>query len=85
MVLHSLQHLKKHYSQYLQLVVFMTLCLSLNTLPGLAVFLVQLFPVDYTKCVRVWLEYSAGKVESSSVAKTRYHSFLQAESQILLM
>lgn len=46
MVLLSLQHLprKKHFSQYLQLVLFMTLS-------GLAVFRVQLFPIDYTKRV----------------------------------
>lgn len=63
MVLLSLQHLpkKKHFSQYLQLVLFMTLS-------GLAVFRVQLFPIDYTKrvclsvCVCVWLECSTGKV-----------------------
>lgn len=57
MVLLSLQQKKKHFSQYLQLVLFMTLS-------GVAVFRVQLFPIDYTKrvCLCAWLEYSTGKV-----------------------
>lgn len=43
---------KKCFAQNLLLVVFMV-CLSLNTLPGLSVFCVQLFPVDYTTSVHV--------------------------------